>query len=128
MKETVFLLKALGETNRLRAFSALLRHGELCLCEIGELLEIAPSTASRHMSLLVEARGVTCEKRGKWVYYRLSPELDPRFLQWLQDSLSGDPSMERDSAKIQVLLEDHTCNCPSREERGSVKSDTAKEC
>ncbi|HOO62643.1 MAG TPA: metalloregulator ArsR/SmtB family transcription factor [Synergistaceae bacterium] len=121
MKKTVSLLKALGENNRLRAFHALLLHEHLCLCEIAELLDIAPSTASRHMSLLAEAGAVTCQKRGKWVYYGLSGNLDSRFLQWLTDSLAADSSLKEDDIRLRALLEHHECNCPSRTEKALSK-------
>ncbi len=64
-------LKALGDETRIRAVLAL-RDYELCVCQIVELLELAPSTISKHLQILKEAGLVESRKKGRWVYYRLS--------------------------------------------------------
>lgn len=64
-------LKALSDENRIRAVLALRDH-ELCVCQIVELLELAPSTVSKHLQTLREAGLVESRKKGRWVYYRLS--------------------------------------------------------
>ncbi|GIW77819.1 MAG: hypothetical protein KatS3mg104_2882 [Phycisphaerae bacterium] len=45
------ITKALSDETRVRALLAL-REGELCLCQIIEMLGMAPSTVSKHMDLL----------------------------------------------------------------------------
>jgi len=69
-------LKALGDETRIRAVLVLRDH-ELCVCQIVELLELAPSTVSKHLQILKEAGLVESRKKGRWVYYRLS-ESDAR--------------------------------------------------
>ncbi len=64
-------LKALGDETRIRAVLAL-RNLELCVCQIVELLELAPSTISKHLQILKEAGLVESRKKGRWVYYSLS--------------------------------------------------------
>jgi ArsR family transcriptional regulator len=44
---------------------------EVCACTLADALELAPSTISHHMSVLVNAGLVSATKRGLWVYYRL---------------------------------------------------------
>jgi ArsR family transcriptional regulator len=44
---------------------------EVCACDLAGALELAPSTISHHMSVLVAAGLVTATKRGLWVYYGL---------------------------------------------------------
>ena len=63
-------LKALGEENRMRVVLAL-QDRELCVCQIVELLGLAHSTVSKHMSILKEGKLVRSRKIGRWVYYRL---------------------------------------------------------
>jgi DNA-binding transcriptional ArsR family regulator len=63
--------KALSDSNRVRALMTL-RNGELCVCQIIELLELAPSTVSKHMSILKQAGLVDSRKDSRWVYYRLT--------------------------------------------------------
>lgn len=64
-------LRALGDETRIRAVLAL-KDRELCVCQIVELLELAPSTISKHLQILREAGLVESRKKGRWVYYSLS--------------------------------------------------------
>jgi ArsR family transcriptional regulator len=48
--------------------------GEVCACELAGALDLAASTISHHMSVLVGAGLVSASKRGLWVYYRLERE------------------------------------------------------
>jgi len=67
--------KALGDEMRLRII-ALLSHGELCVCHIEETLGLAQSNVSHHLSVLRQAGVVEPHRSGKWVYYRLVPQVD----------------------------------------------------
>ena len=71
VEEFVSTTKALSDPNRVSALMAL-RHGELCVCQIMELLNLAGSTVSKHMSILKNAGLVTSRKEGRWVYYSIS--------------------------------------------------------
>lgn len=72
----IAVLKALGDESRIRTLLAL-RDGELCVCQIVELLELATSTVSKHLQILKEAGLVAATKRSRWVYYELAPEPGP---------------------------------------------------
>lgn len=71
MEQTINLCKALTEPIRLRIL-ALLGEGELCVCELVEVLQIPQSTVSRHLALLKGAGWVTERRQGVWMYYRLA--------------------------------------------------------
>ena len=58
----------------------------LCACVITEFLGIAGATASRHLSILVNAGLLESRKEGRWIYYRLKIE-DTLFWTWLKESL-----------------------------------------
>ena len=73
MKEFLGITKALSDENRVRALTALVG-GELCVCQIIELLGLAPSTVSKHMAILHRAGLVETRKDGRWIYYRLAEE------------------------------------------------------
>jgi ArsR family transcriptional regulator, arsenate/arsenite/antimonite-responsive transcriptional repressor len=47
---------------------------DVCACKLADALELAPSTISHHMRVLVDAGLVSATKRGLWVYYRLERE------------------------------------------------------
>ena len=71
MQDVMDSLKALGDENRVRILLAL-QDGELCVCQVIELLELAASTVSKHLSILRSARLVESRKDGRWMYYQLS--------------------------------------------------------
>ena len=73
MFEFLNITKALAEENRLRILLAL-DGAELCVCQLVELLELAPSTVSKHMSVLRQARLVESRKDGRWMHYRLADD------------------------------------------------------
>jgi DNA-binding transcriptional ArsR family regulator len=73
MDDFVAITKALSDPHRVRALLAL-RKGELCVCQIIELLKLAPSTISKHMSILKQAGLVDSRKDSRWVYYRLAED------------------------------------------------------
>jgi len=50
----------------------LLNYGELCVCDIEEVLGIQQSNASRHLNKLKQAGLIESEKKSQWVYYRLN--------------------------------------------------------
>ena len=70
MREFMNITKALADETRVRMLMAL-RGGELCVCQITELFGLAPSTVSKHLSILFQAGLVESRKADRWVYYRL---------------------------------------------------------
>jgi DNA-binding transcriptional ArsR family regulator len=71
LQETAAVFSALGDPNRLRIVLAL-RQGELCVCQIVALLELANSTVSRHLQIIRETGIIESYKQGRWVYYRMA--------------------------------------------------------
>lgn len=69
------VFKALGDPTRVKLFSLIAASaaGEMCLCDLTELVGLSQSTVSHHMKLLVDAGLVTREQRGRWAYYQPSP-------------------------------------------------------
>jgi ArsR family transcriptional regulator, arsenate/arsenite/antimonite-responsive transcriptional repressor len=63
--------KALAHPARVRIL-AMLRGGELCVCQLNAVIGVAPSTISAHLAELREAGLVAERKDGRWVYYRLA--------------------------------------------------------
>lgn len=64
------LFGALSDVSRIRILNAL-GGGELCVCDIVELLDLPQSTASRHLAILREEGLVEADRRGRFVHYRL---------------------------------------------------------
>jgi len=101
--EVLAVASALGDRSRLRAFLAL-RRTELCVCQLTELLVLAPSTVSRHLAILKQAGLVRCRKEGRWIFYRALGEDAPRAVRkaaaWAADSLAGDPTAIEDERRL----------------------------
>jgi ArsR family transcriptional regulator len=105
MFEFLNITKALAEENRVRILLAL-EVEELCVCQIIELLELAPSTVSKHMSVLRQARLVESRKDGRWMFYRLADASAPaevsEAIAWIKKSLTPNKritKMRNDSKK-----------------------------
>lgn len=73
MRDILDVLKAVADETRLRVLFAL-RGGELCVCQLIALIDLAPSTVSKHLSILRSARLVESRKDGRWIYYRLAKD------------------------------------------------------
>lgn len=71
VRQLARLGRALSDATRLRLLHAL-AGGELCVCQLVELAELAASTVSRHLALLEQAGLVDRRKDGRWVHYRLA--------------------------------------------------------
>ncbi len=109
MKGIVKITKALADENRLRALAAL-NGRELCVCQIIALLGLAPSTVSKHMSILRHADLVESRKEGRWMHYRLPVKGEASCevhaaLQWVCDSLKGARRVQDDAVKLKKILQ-----------------------
>jgi DNA-binding transcriptional ArsR family regulator len=78
------------------------------VCQIIELLALAPSTVSKHMSVLKQAGLVQGQKRGRWMYYRQASAQAPlhvgQALDWLRSSLHGSPRIKDDRKRLHSIL------------------------
>lgn len=65
------LLKALADPTRLQLLSiiATAPSGEICSCDLPELVDRSQSTVSHHLSILVEEGLLHREQRGKWAWF-----------------------------------------------------------
>ncbi|UCD17877.1 MAG: winged helix-turn-helix transcriptional regulator [Candidatus Zixiibacteriota bacterium] len=107
MNNIVNITKALADDNRVRALMILAGH-ELCLCQIIELLNLAPSTVSRHMSILRRAGLVESRKENRWVYYSLPKGNIPSYvtdvLEWLRTALDKDVQIKKDRKRLKEIM------------------------
>jgi ArsR family transcriptional regulator len=107
MREVLDITKALADGSRLRVLLAL-EGGELCVCQIVELLALAPSTVSKHMAILRQARLVEGRKDGRWMYYRLAGRSAPRAARaavaWVRRSLAESPQTAQDRKRLKAIL------------------------
>jgi ArsR family transcriptional regulator len=77
--------KCLAEETRLKALLMLSQKDELCVCDFTEALNISQPKISRHLADLRKCELVQDTRRGKWVYYRLHPNLP----QWAREVIQS---------------------------------------
>jgi len=70
------IFRACSDRTRLRILN-MLKGGELCVCDLVDLLEVPQPTASRHLAYLRKTGLVLARKEGHWNYYRLAPARRP---------------------------------------------------
>lgn len=73
MRDLELTLKAAGDPTRTRILK-LLEGGGLCVCQVQAVLGLAPSTVSKHLSILKLAGLVEDRRDGKWIEYALSQQ------------------------------------------------------
>jgi ArsR family transcriptional regulator len=93
--------KALAHPARLR-IAAMLRSGELCVCQMTAVLALAPSTVSAHLAELRRGGCVRERKEGRWVFYVLTREGEQLLVPVLAE-LAADGQLARDTALIEQL-------------------------
>ncbi|MDT0602311.1 metalloregulator ArsR/SmtB family transcription factor [Thalassotalea castellviae] len=68
--------KTLTDNIRLKTLMLTHYHGELCVCELMTALdEDSQPKVSRNLAVLKKANILSDRKHGKWVFYRITPEL-----------------------------------------------------
>ena len=107
MNEFMAITKALSDSNRVRIL-LVLKSGELCVCQITELFGFAPSTISKHLSILHQAGLILSRKAERWVYYRLPDKSAPLpvrdAIEWVQKSVSKTEEALADARKLKEIL------------------------
>lgn len=106
MQNFLNITKALSDENRVRVLM-FLKTGELCVCQIIEMLGLAPSTVSKHMSILHQAGLVTTRKDGRWVFYGLPGDDAPQPVRdavgLVQSSLRDEPKVRSDADRLEEV-------------------------
>jgi DNA-binding transcriptional ArsR family regulator len=69
--EVSALFRLLGDPGRVRILAALLEAGELCVCDLAAVVEMAESSVSHSLRLLRTAGIVRHRRSGRQVFYRL---------------------------------------------------------
>ena len=106
LRNLMAVTKALSDENRVRIMM-FLSEDELCVCQIIELLGLAPSTVSKHLSILKQAELIDSKKKGRWIYYYLPdegvPEIVTQAIEWLQTSLNKDKQIQGDRKQLKKV-------------------------
>jgi ArsR family transcriptional regulator, arsenate/arsenite/antimonite-responsive transcriptional repressor len=96
------MFRAFADPTRLRIVNLLLR-GELCVCDIVRVLDVAQPTASRHLAYLRRAGLVEARRDGLWMYYKLAApqtEFHQRLIDCLGCCYQGVPQLAKDVKQL----------------------------
>lgn len=97
----ISLLSALSQPIRLQLATMLLRQGELCVHHLTRAIGAEQPLVSRHLGILRRSGLVACRRDGRWVYYRVNPNLP----EWAKIVLRS----TADAAMDQSPLIDNVC-------------------
>ena len=109
--------------------------GELCLCQVIEMLGLAPSTVSKHMAILRQAGLVASRKDGRWTFFRLADKdalpAAREATRWVQNSLRDDRQIREDARRLKAVRKMSTgalCACyhRARDETRTFTEEPAK--
>jgi DNA-binding transcriptional ArsR family regulator len=107
MFEFMTVTKALSDENRVRILMAL-NGKELCVCQIIDLLQLSPSTVSKHLSILRNARLISGRKTGRWMYYKLAGNPEQKAasdaIDWVIRCMDNNPVIRKDQRHLEEIL------------------------
>ena len=106
MRDFELALKAVGDPTRTRILK-LLQGGGLCVCQVQAVLGLAPSTVSKHLTILKIAGLVEDRRDGRWIQYALADETrNPHarpVLDLLRGALDRDPAVLADRRRLREV-------------------------
>ena len=112
LKQSIKIIKALADENRIRIVCILKNKRDLCVCEITEIIGLAQSTISSHLKLLENAGLIESYKSGLWVNYSLNRFLDPlssELIEMINKNLKNDKQIEKDKENANNINRDLLC-------------------
>ncbi|QPG05510.1 metalloregulator ArsR/SmtB family transcription factor [Salinimonas marina] len=105
--------KCLADDTRLKILMLLVGRPELCVCDFIDALALSQPKISRHLADLRKCDLVAGERQGKWVYYRLHPNLPAWEKQILTTTVEHHPVYLQEAESN--LAADAQARCVTRE-------------
>ncbi len=111
MEKLSQFFKALSDETRLRIIM-LLTHGELCVCDLMEILGESQSKISRHLAYLKHSEITESKRVGVWMHYKFVESMNGIFkaqIEFLREKLSKMPQFQIDRQKLIELKRQGSC-------------------
>jgi ArsR family transcriptional regulator, arsenate/arsenite/antimonite-responsive transcriptional repressor len=108
------MFRAFSDPIRLRILS-LVQPGELCVCDLVEILKLPQPTISRHLSYLRRAGLVTVRQDRSWNFYALTPArsaFHTKLLECLGSCFRDVPDLAADATRARAVRKKGGC-CPA---------------
>jgi DNA-binding transcriptional ArsR family regulator len=80
LDERAAILDVVSQPTRLRVFYLLDQIGEVCVCDLGEILGITQSAVSQHLAKFKAYGLVTVRRDSQTLFYRLADTADVKML------------------------------------------------
>jgi ArsR family transcriptional regulator len=116
MKKTIKIFKALSDPTRLRILTLLLER-DLCVCELLYILKMEQSRISHQLRILRDADLLEDIRDGKWIIYRIPPEIRSRIMHllgwFLEEDSQQDEKIKRDKVNLKICLEKQLRKSPN---------------
>lgn len=98
----------------------LLAQGEMCVCQIVEILQAPQPKVSRHLAVLKKAKLVTVRREGQWIYYSLAPVESPfqqKLVECVANCLHEVTEIRGDEERVEAMrsLDKGCCSLPRKE-------------
>ena len=113
MRTAITFAHALADETRWRIIHLVFEEA-LCVCELADVLGLPQSTLSSHLKVIQKAELLACERRGKWMFYRVKPAFHPLLKTlWKHFASSSltDPVLARDARMARSRLTQREKNC-----------------
>jgi ArsR family transcriptional regulator len=105
------MFRAFSDPIRLRILS-LIQLGELCVCDLVEILEVPQPTVSRHLSYLRRAGLVRVRQERSWNYYELAPArsaFHTKLIECLATCFRDVPELASDATRARAVRKRGGC-------------------
>ena len=103
MTNFIKITKALSDPTRVRILGLLLM-GELCVCNIVEIMGLAQPTVSRHLKQCTDAGLTIGRKAGGWTHYRIATDSTDLYISTFLDLLQQAIKTDDDFKMLQTNL------------------------
>jgi ArsR family transcriptional regulator, arsenate/arsenite/antimonite-responsive transcriptional repressor len=103
------MFRAFSDRTRLRILQ-LLTAGELCVCDLVDVLGVPQPKVSRHLAYLRKSGLVVARKGGYWSYYNLAPARNAfhaKLLDCLACCFQDVPELAKDAKRLAARI--HCC-------------------
>ncbi len=123
MKSFAAVFKALSDDSRLRIINLLFYSGELCVCDIEEVMGFTQTKVSRHLAYLRKAGLVDDRKQGLWMLYSIAKPRDEehrKILDFLSSLLKSNDVARRDAERLASRIMKGCCATYSFVKTGPV--------
>jgi len=101
--------KCLADDTRLKSILLIAKTKEACVCDLMTALELDQPKTSRHLAQLRKCGILIDERRGKWVFYKLHPDLPQWASKVIFETLAQNESYL--SSALKILVNSSSVSC-----------------